>query len=145
MKRARRDLREPNIPRLHKIASASVRFVSVRGLVQVRRACRSADEVFHQCMNSRKEGIFFRPRVRSTIESQDKYKSKRGAAMTNKTAARAVSLAGILVAPFASHAQEQPAAVASDAPPVETVVVTGSLLQRSEYAEKSPVQVLSRE
>src|SRR5687768_11395280 len=64
--------------------------------------------------------------------------------MTMKTAACAVSLAGTLMAPWASEAQEQPARP-SDAPPVETVVVTGSLLQRSEYAEKSPVQILSRE
>lgn len=59
---------------------------------------------------------------------------------------RAVSLAGTLGLSVATtvHAQEQ-AAEATNAPPVETVVVTGSLLQRSQYAEKSPVQILSRE
>lgn len=46
------------------------------------------------------------------------------------------------------QAQEQPEpanGVRGQAHQVEEVIVTGSLLKRSEYAEKSPVQILSRE
>ncbi len=48
----------------------------------------------------------------------------------------------------AVHAQEQTESAGGgrvEAPHVEEVVVTGSLLKRSAYAEKSPIQILSRE
>lgn len=59
------------------------------------------------------------------------------------TFSSAIALAGIATATFA---QEQTAPRASaETERIESVVVTGSLIKRSEFSEKSPIQVLDRE
>src|SRR3954469_24244176 len=71
-----------------------------------------------------------------------------GKQMTMRTS-HTVALAGSVV--LALHAagiqaQERPSTPSPAEPgPLQEIVVTGSLLQNSQYEQKSPVQVLSRE
>ena len=54
--------------------------------------------------------------------------------------------AGALAGAANLHAQEAPPAESATAkPPLEEVVVTGSLLKRSQYAQTSPLQILDRD